>query len=180
MITQILAAQPGNLAALFELSRIGAKRGDTATLRSAAERIGAQSAAWPQDARDQSAQLQAAATTGPPAAAAIRSVFLRNVPMQVPSFRESLAQIEPAPDNEAPPFTHLLRPESPPSRPAPSLPCGRAWQPRRRNRVCDSRFPPVPQALRFLSGHLALRSVATGEFNPLNGTVAAREKQRIR
>ncbi len=118
-ITQILAAQPRNLAALLELSRVAAKREDGATLRSAVTRIAAQSANWPQDARDQLAQLQAAATSGPPAAAAIRSIFLRNVLMQVPAFRENLAAIKPAPGDEAQPFTHLLRLASPPGQPAP-------------------------------------------------------------
>jgi tetratricopeptide (TPR) repeat protein len=119
LISQILAAQPNNLAALLELSRIAAKRGDTATLRSAVDRIAAQSAAWPQDARDQLAQLQAAAASGPASSAAIRSVFLRNVLMQLPAFRQQLARIKAAPGDEAQPFTHLLRLESPPGRPAP-------------------------------------------------------------
>jgi len=119
LIGQILAAQPNNLPALLELSRIAAKRGDADTLRSAVARIGTQSANWPQDAKEQLAQLQAAATSGPPAAAAINSVFLRNVLMQLPDFRASLAQIKPAPGDEAQPFTHLLRLASPPGKPAP-------------------------------------------------------------
>jgi tetratricopeptide (TPR) repeat protein len=119
LIAQILILQPRNLPALLELSRIAAKRGDTATLHSAVDRIGAQSASWPQDAREQFAQLQAAAASGAPSAAAIRSVFLRNVLMQLPSFRESLAQIKPAPGDDAQPFAHLLRLQSPPGQPAP-------------------------------------------------------------
>ncbi len=119
LIEQILSAQPNNLAALLELSRIAAKRGDINTLRSAVARIAAQSASWPQDARDQLAQLEAVETSGPPAAAAIRTVFLRNVLMQLPSFRQELAQIMPAPGDDAQPFTHLLRLETPPGRPAP-------------------------------------------------------------
>ena len=118
LITQILDAQPHNLAALLELSRVAAKRGDAATLHYAVDRIAAQSASWPQDARDQLAQLQTA-VSGPPAAAAIRSIFLRNVLMQLPSFREALAVIKPAPGDEAQPFTHLLRLASPPGQPAP-------------------------------------------------------------
>jgi tetratricopeptide (TPR) repeat protein len=118
LITQILTAQPTNTAALLELGRIAAKRGDVHTLRAAVNRITAQSAAWPQDAREQLAQLQAAAQSGPPAAAAIRSVFLHNVLMQLPAFRETLAQIKPAPGDEAQPFTHLLRLQSPPGQPA--------------------------------------------------------------
>ncbi|MGB6725186.1 MAG: FG-GAP-like repeat-containing protein [Terracidiphilus sp.] len=119
LISQILTAQPNNVPALLELSRIAAKRGDTATLRSAVDRIASQSKAWPQDVRDQLAQLQAATQAGPAAGAAIRSVFLRNVLMQLPAFRQQLAQIKPAPGDEAQPFTHLLRLQSPPGRPAP-------------------------------------------------------------
>jgi Flp pilus assembly protein TadD len=119
LISQMLTAQPNNLAALLELSRIAAKRGDTATLRSAVDRIAVQSTTWPQDARDQLTQLEAAVALDPPSGAAIRSVFLRNVLMQLPAFRQQLAQIRPAPGDEAQPFTHLLRLESPAGRPAP-------------------------------------------------------------
>jgi hypothetical protein len=63
--------------------------------------------------------LEAAVASGPPSGAAIRSVFLRNVLMQLPAFRQQLAQIRPAPGDEAQPFTHLLRLESPAGRPAP-------------------------------------------------------------
>jgi Flp pilus assembly protein TadD len=119
IIAQILAAQPRNLAALLELSRVAAKRGDAITLRAAVVRIAAQSTSWPQDARDQLVQLQDATASGPPAAAAIRSIFLRNVLMQVPAFRVSLAVIKPAPGDEAQPFTHLLRLASPSGEPAP-------------------------------------------------------------
>ena len=118
LITQILAVQPENTAALLELSRVAAKRGDAATLHSTVDRIAAQSAGWPQDVRDQLAQLQAAVASSPPAMAAIRSIFLRNVLMQLPSFRQTLAQIKPAPGDELEPFTHLLRLASPPGLPA--------------------------------------------------------------
>src|SRR4029077_16409849 len=47
LIQKILAAQPDNLAALLELSRIAAKRGDAATLKTAVAQIGARSSAWP-------------------------------------------------------------------------------------------------------------------------------------
>jgi Flp pilus assembly protein TadD len=120
LIEQILAAQPRNLAALLELSRIAAKRGDAATLRSAVARVAAESASWPDDAQQQLHQLQAASAAAPPTAAAIRSVFLRNVLMQVPRFRADLAAIHPAPGEEASPFLHFLRLPSPVSKPAPA------------------------------------------------------------
>ncbi len=119
LIEQILAAQPDNLAALLELSRISAKRGDTATLRSTIQRIAAQSADWPPDVKQQLTELEAAASGPEPRAAATRSIFLRNVLMQVPAFRVSLSDIKPAPGDEAQPFTHFLRLPSPSSTPAP-------------------------------------------------------------
>ncbi len=119
LIEKILAAQPDNLAALVELSRIAAKRGDAATLRSAVSRIAAQaSSAWPPSVQQQLTELQNAAQSAP-ATAAVRSVFLRNVLMQVPSFRQSLAAIKAQPGDEAQPFQTFLRLPSPSSRPAP-------------------------------------------------------------
>ena len=118
IIQQILAAAPENLAALLELSRIAAKRGDAATLQSAVGRIAAQSDSWPQDAKEQLATLKSAAAATPPAAAAVRSVFLRNVLMLVPEFRRSLAVLKAPPGEEAEPFQHLLRLPSPGFSPA--------------------------------------------------------------
>ena len=118
LIQQILTTRPDNLAALLELSRIAAKRGDATTLRSAIARIAAQSAPWPPEVRRQLAALQAAAAETPPAAAALRSVFLRNVLMQVPEFRQSLAVLKTAPGEEAEPFQHFLRLASPVFQPA--------------------------------------------------------------
>lgn len=120
LIQQILAAQPDNLAALVELSRIAAKRGDSVTLRSAVQRIAAQSSGWPPDAKQNLAALQATAEGSNPSTAALRSVFLRNVLMRVPEFRASLAVILPAGGDEAQPLTRFLRLPSPSSTPAPA------------------------------------------------------------
>ncbi|HEX5234620.1 MAG TPA: FG-GAP-like repeat-containing protein [Silvibacterium sp.] len=120
LIQQILTAQPDNLAALLELSRISAKRGDVATLRATIDRIGMQSSAWPGDVKEQFAELQSAASSTNPRTAATRSIFLRNVLMQVPAFRASLSDIKPQPGDEAQPFTHFLRLPSPSSTPAPA------------------------------------------------------------
>ena len=117
VIEKILSAQPDNLAALIELSRIAAKRGDATTLRSAVSRIAAHSAGWPSSAQQQLAELQAAAQNAPPTAA-VRSVFLRNVLMQFPGFRQDLAAIKAQPGEEAQPFLTFVRLPTPPSRPA--------------------------------------------------------------
>ena len=113
ILQQILAAEPNNLAALLELSRISAKRGDAATLQSAVARIAAQSTSWPQDAIQQLASLKSAAAATPPVTAAVRSVFLRNVLIQIPEFRKSLAILKAPPGEEAEPFQHFLRLPSP-------------------------------------------------------------------
>ena len=118
IIQQILAQHPDNLAALLELSRIAAKRGDSVTLQSTVARIAAQSDSWPTAAIQQLAALKSAAAATPPAAAAVRSVFLRNVLMQIPEFRRSLAVLKAPPGEEAEPFQHFLRLPSPAFTPA--------------------------------------------------------------
>jgi tetratricopeptide (TPR) repeat protein len=118
LIQQILSAQPDNLAALLELSRAAAKSGDAATLKSAVTQIAARSSSWPAEVQQQVAAVQAAANGPDPRAAATRTTFLRNVLMRVPEYRRSLAVIQPAPGEEAVPFTHFLLMESPDFRPA--------------------------------------------------------------
>lgn len=117
LMQQILAAQPDNLPALLELSRIAAKRGDTATLQSAVKRIAEQSSSWPQPAQQQLQELRSAAANAP-ATAALRSIFLRNVLMRDPAFRQSLAVIRAQPGEEAQPFLTFVRLPAPRSRPA--------------------------------------------------------------
>jgi len=120
VIQKILAAQPDNLAALLELSRVAAKRGDAATLRSAVAQISARSSAWPPEVQQQLATVQAAAAGTDLRAAATRTTFLRNVLMRVPEYRQSLSVIKAPAGEEARPFTHFVRMESPVFKPAPA------------------------------------------------------------
>jgi tetratricopeptide (TPR) repeat protein len=120
LLQQILKAQPDNLAALLELSRVAAKRGDAATLKSAVTQITARSATWPPEVQQQLATVQTAAEGSDPRAAATRTTFLRNVLMRVPEYRRDLGAIKPPPGEEAVPFTHFLRLESPIFKPAPA------------------------------------------------------------
>ena len=113
LIQKILVAQPDNLAALVELSRIAAKRGDTENLKSSVAKIAARSSGWPEEVRAQVTALDTAAQSGDVAAAATRTSFLRNVLMRVPEYRRDLSAIKPPPGEEAVPFTHFLRLESP-------------------------------------------------------------------
>jgi Flp pilus assembly protein TadD len=120
LIQDILKAQPDNLAAWLELARAAAKHGDAATLKSALEHSSARAAQWPPEVQQQVAALQAAVAGGDMHAAATRTTFLRNTLMRVAEFRESLAVLQAAPGEEAEPFTHFLRLESPVFVPAPA------------------------------------------------------------
>jgi Flp pilus assembly protein TadD len=120
VIQKILAAQPDNLAGLLELSRVAAKRGDASTLKSAVAQISARSSSWPPEVQQQLATVQAAAAGTDLRAAATRTTFLRNVLMRVPEYRQSLSVIKAPAGEEARPFTHFVRMESPVFKPAPA------------------------------------------------------------
>ena len=113
LIQKILASQPDNLAALVELSRAAAKRGDAETLKSSVAKIVARSSAWPEEVREQVRAVEAASNSGDLPAAATRTSFLRNVLVRVPEYRRNLAAIKPPPGDEATPFTHFVKLESP-------------------------------------------------------------------
>jgi len=119
VIQKLLAAQPDNLAALLELSRVAAKRGDAAALKSAVAQISARSSTWPPEVQQQLAAVQAAAAGTDLRAAATRTTFLRNVLMRVPEYRQSLSILKAPAGEEAQPLTHFLRLESPVFTPAP-------------------------------------------------------------
>ncbi len=120
LMEQILSVQPNNLAALLELSRVTAKLGEVTVLRSAVQRIAAQGAHWPPDAKQELTSLQAAASGPDPASAALRSVFLRNVLMPLADFRANLSDLRLPPGDDAQPFTRPLRLPAPASTPAPA------------------------------------------------------------
>ena len=118
LLQKILAADPHNLAALIELGRIAAKRGDTQTLRITVNSISEQSNGWPDEVKQQMSAVQTAVNGTDLAATAVRLTFLRNVLVRVPVYRQNLSLIKPPPGEEATPFTKLLRMESPTFTPA--------------------------------------------------------------
>lgn len=120
LMQRIVEVQPDNLAALLELSRVAAKRGDGVTLRKAVDQIRAQSQGWPPEVQQQLTEVEAAAAGTDVQGAAVKTTFLRNVLMRLPSFRLNLAAIKPAPGDEAQPFTHFLRLPTPVFTPAPA------------------------------------------------------------
>jgi Tfp pilus assembly protein PilF len=119
LIEKMLEVQPDNLATLLELGRIAAKRGDGETLRRAAAKISERSSTWPAEVQEQLSAVQTAATGPDPRAAATRIIFLRNVLVRVPEYRQGLSVIKPPPGEEAEPFTNFLRLERPVFVPAP-------------------------------------------------------------
>jgi len=118
LISQILKTQPRNLAALLELARTAAKRGDAETLRSTVNAISNESSSWPDEVKQQLAAVQTAAASADPRAAATRIVFLRNVLVRVPQYRRDLGELKPPPGEEATPFTHFVKLETPTFAPA--------------------------------------------------------------
>ena len=120
LIEQILQVEPNNLAALLELSRITAKRGEVAALKDAIARIQSQSSGWPVEVQKQLGALVAASSSADQRSAAVRTIFLRNTLMMVPGFRANLAAIKPPPGDEAQPFTHFLSLPTPVFTPAPA------------------------------------------------------------
>jgi len=119
LMEQILKVQPDNMAALVDLCRVSAKRGDVDTLRSAIARMAEHSQGWSPEVKQQFAELQTAAASPDHRAPATRSTFLRNVLMREPEFRANLAEIAAQPGEEAEPITRFLRLQNPPSHPAP-------------------------------------------------------------
>jgi Tfp pilus assembly protein PilF len=118
LIQGILVSQPNNLAALVELSRIAAKRGDATTLKSAVAQIRSRASAWPPEVQHQVTAVQAAAAGSDLHAAATQTAFLRNVLVRVPEYRQSLNTIKAPPGEEAEPFTHFLKLDTPVFKPA--------------------------------------------------------------
>jgi Tfp pilus assembly protein PilF len=120
LVNQILFAQPDNLAALVELTRVAAKRGDAETLKSSVAKLTARSSSWPDDVKEQVNAVAQAANGGDLRGAATRTSFLRNVLVRVPEYRRDLAAIKPPPGEEATPFTSFLKMEAPVFKTAPA------------------------------------------------------------
>lgn len=120
LISQILASRPRNLAALLELARIASKRGDANALQATVAKIVNESGSWPDEVKQSLTAVQTAASSGDPKSAANRILFLRNVLVRVPQYRQDLGELTPPPGEEALPYTHFVKLETPTF--APSAP----------------------------------------------------------
>jgi Tfp pilus assembly protein PilF len=119
LIQKMLEVQPDNLAILTELGRVAAKRGDAGTLRQVVGKLTAHSTSWPAEVQQQLRSVESAVTSNDPRQAATQITFLRNVLVRVLEYRMALSEIKPPPGEEATPFTHFLKLESPTFGPAP-------------------------------------------------------------
>src|SRR5687768_13700634 len=113
LVQQILSTQPDNLAALIELTRVAAKRADADTLKLSVMKLATPASPWSPEVQEQVNALQQATSNGDFQSAATRTTFLRNVLVRVPEYQRGLAAIKPPPGEEAVPFTHFLRMETP-------------------------------------------------------------------
>ncbi|HKO61582.1 MAG TPA: FG-GAP-like repeat-containing protein, partial [Pyrinomonadaceae bacterium] len=120
LIQKILDVQPDNLAAWLELGRIASKQGDAETVRGVVNKISARASGWPEEVQRQVSLVQAAANGADVKQAATRFSFLRNVLVRVVEYRRDLNEIKRPPGEEATPFTHFLKLESPAFTPAPA------------------------------------------------------------
>ncbi|HKV42347.1 MAG TPA: tetratricopeptide repeat protein, partial [Blastocatellia bacterium] len=120
LLRQIVQIQPGNLAVLLEVTRLAAKRGDSATLRDMVSRIAANMSAWPPEAREQFTALQNAALETDTHPAGQRVAFLRNVLVRFPGYRTGLASVKLPPGEIGEPFVRFLKMASPSPVPAPA------------------------------------------------------------
>lgn len=162
LLQKILAAQPDNLAATVELARLAAKRGDAETLKSAVAKISERSSAWPDDVKQQLVPVEQAALSGDVTDSARRTTILRNVLQPVPEFRRSLAEFKPAPGEEAVPFTHFLKLESPVFETAPA------------DIAINFKSEPVPKASAPQNDWIGAIALS-GEGAPVVATANARE-----
>jgi tetratricopeptide (TPR) repeat protein len=109
LIEKILQAQPENLAAQLELTRIAAKRGDAETAKRTVARIGQKASGWAPEINKQFAVLQVAVNVSNVRAAASQVAFLRNVLVRLPDYRQSLAAIRNPTEETGEPFERLLK-----------------------------------------------------------------------
>lgn len=120
LVEQIVAAQPDNTAALLELTRLAARRGDGEKVKRAISTLAPKAASWPAEVQQPFAALQAAAQGPNPRQAATQVAFLRNSLARVPEYRQAREQIKTSAEFVGEPFTKFLKLPSPSNAPAPA------------------------------------------------------------
>ncbi len=119
LLTQLLTAQPDNLAVLLELARVAAKRGDMQTLQEIVARLEGKTIAWPPIAQEQLRALQTVASEANPNRTAQHVMMLKNVLGRDTAYRQSRAAIQAPFGQEGEVIQGFLRLPSPHANPAP-------------------------------------------------------------
>jgi tetratricopeptide (TPR) repeat protein len=118
LLDELAMRAPTNIAIQLERARLAAKLRDAQRLRESVEAIGRDSASWPEQAMQQFAVVQKAATDGNFDDAPRATTILRNVLAPVPAFSESLMAVRTPAELIAEPFDRFLVLASPPSTPS--------------------------------------------------------------
>lgn len=104
----ILAVSPQNAAALLDRARLAAKAGDAAALAPAIQALEPLSAAWPQEVRDQLAQVKAA-QGGDVKALVPRLAVLQNLLLPTPAYQAAIRALRLPDDVIGEPIGGFLR-----------------------------------------------------------------------
>ncbi|HSO76530.1 MAG TPA: FG-GAP-like repeat-containing protein [Blastocatellia bacterium] len=120
LLNTILESQAGNLAALVELARLAAKRGDSETLGSVLDRISKRADGFPPEAQQQLDVLKKAAA-GPNARdAALQATLLAHLLAPVAAYQQGLDQLQLPVGEICEPIASLIKLPSPSPTPAPA------------------------------------------------------------
>ncbi len=118
MAGEIAALQPDNVVVLLEWARLAVKRGDAQALNDSVARLGQLASSWPTKAQEVYRELEQTAKANP--RSAVRPVLtVRNLLVQTPAFRQSLAAVETPVGTVGEPIETFLRLPPPPPTPSP-------------------------------------------------------------
>ena len=115
---ELARLQTKNVVVLLERARLAAKNNDAEALRNSVARLGELAPSWPEKGRDIFRELDDA-SKGNLRLAAMRVVFLRNVLVQAPSFRQDLGAVETPAGTVGEPIEEFLRLAPPTPTPSP-------------------------------------------------------------
>jgi hypothetical protein len=118
LLTQLLKAQPDNLAVQVELARVAAKRGDMVALQEILTHLGRQSTDWPPVAQEQLRAVQVLASETKPGRSAQQVMILKNILMRHATYRQGHAAIQTPIGQEGEMLSRFLRLPTPQSQPA--------------------------------------------------------------
>src|SRR5262245_23964265 len=118
LLAQLLEAQPDNLAALLELARVAAKRGDMQALQDSIARLDGKATTWPSIAQEQLRAVQTVATEANPNRIAQHVMLLKNMLGRDAAYRQSRDVIHTPIGQEGEVISHFLRLPSPHASPA--------------------------------------------------------------